>query len=96
MIANEFTKLGFPLYIIYPLAIAKIIGIIALWVIKCSGMKQWAYAGFFFNFILALSAHINIKDEKYLPAIIALVLLLTSNWFDRKLMLLKKASNEDS
>jgi len=85
MMAETFTKLGYPSYIIYPLAIAKILGLIAIWSNISKTLKEWAYAGFFFDFILALSAHINAGDGEYMPAIIALVLLLTSYFYSTKI-----------
>ncbi|MFK7908262.1 MAG: DoxX family protein, partial [Chitinophagales bacterium] len=71
MVSETFTKLGFPTYIIYPLAVAKILGLIAIWSRKSQMLKEWAYAGFFFDFLLAASAHINVGDGESFPAIIA-------------------------
>lgn len=79
--AGEFTKLGFPTWIIYPLAGIKIIGIISLWVKAIPGtLREWAYAGFFFNLILAFFAHLNINDGEQFGALIALILLITSRY----------------
>ena len=80
-VSKEFTNLGFPLWIIYPLATAKILGLIAIWTRKSKILTQWAYAGFFFNFLLAGSAHIAIGDGKFPGAVLAIVLLLTSYYF---------------
>ena len=85
MVSATFTKLGFPTYIIYPLAIAKILGLIALWTRKSEMLKEWAYAGFFFDFVLALSAHLNIGDGEFLPSIIALILLVVSYIFEKRI-----------
>lgn len=84
MVSETFTKLGFPTYIIYPLAIAKILGLIAIWTKKSAMLKEWAYAGFFFNFLLALSAHINVGDGEYLPAAVAMLLLAVSYAYSKK------------
>jgi len=84
MVSATFTKLGFPTYIIYPLAIAKILGLIAIWTKKSNALKEWAYAGFFFDFVLALTAHINISDGEYAPALLALVLLFVSYFFEKR------------
>ncbi|MEN8929128.1 MAG: DoxX family protein [Flavobacteriales bacterium] len=81
----EFQKVGFPTYIIYPLAFFKIAGLIVLWFVKNKSLKEWAYAGFFFNFLLALSAHINVNDGDFPGAIIALVLLAGSYFSYKKL-----------
>ena len=85
MVAEEFTNLGFPTYIIYPLATAKILGLLALWFSKSSTLKEWAYAGFFFNVILALSAHLAISDGGFGGAAVALVLLFVSYFTWKKL-----------
>ena len=80
-----FAALGFPVYIIYPLAILKILGVLAITTNKFGFLKEWAYAGFFFNFVLAASAHINAGDGEFMVAVIALVLLLTSYIFNRRM-----------
>ena len=75
---KTFTSLGFPTYIIYPLAIAKILGVVAILTRKSELLKEWAYAGFFFDIVIALSAHLIAKDGEFAIAIVALVLVLTS------------------
>jgi hypothetical protein len=85
-IVDVFRRLGFPVYIIYPLAAAKLLGVVAILQTKSSTLKEWAYAGFFFNFLLALSAHINAGDPilHSVPASLCLVLLFTSYVSDKK------------
>ena len=70
-----FASLGFPLYIIYPLAIAKILAVITLWAPKMATLKEWAYSALFFELLLAFSAHINANDGEYQGALMALFLL---------------------
>ena len=84
MVSVTFTRLGFPTYIIYPLAIAKILGLIAIWSRKSKMLKEWAYAGFFFDFVLALSAHLVVKDGEWIPAFVALILLSISYLWSNK------------
>ena len=84
MVSEVFQSLGFPTYVIYPLAIAKILGIVAILTKKSKMLKEWAYAGFFFDFLLAFSAHAVVKDGEMLPSAIAAVLLLVSYFFDKK------------
>lgn len=84
-VADIFTKLGFPTYIIYPLAIAKILGLIAIWTKYSKSLTEWAYAGFFFDFVLALSAHLNAGDGEWIPAAVALILLASSYYFGKRL-----------
>ncbi|MEE9432017.1 MAG: DoxX family protein [Melioribacteraceae bacterium] len=83
-ISETFIGLGYPAYIVYPLAFAKLLGLTAIWTKKSKLLKEWAYAGFFFDFIIALFAHIMISDGGFAPAVVALILLLTSYIFDKK------------
>ena len=62
-IVAGFTSFGYPTYIIYPLAIAKILGLIALWFFQKKTIVEWAYAGFFFNAILASASHFNANHD---------------------------------
>ena len=84
-VAEMFEGFGYPVYIIYPYAVLKLLGLITIWFFKNNIIKEWAYVGFFFAFILALFAHIMIKDGGYLTALIALVLLITSSLFNKKI-----------
>lgn len=84
MVEGIFKSLGYPTYIIYPLAFAKILGVLAILTKKSTFLKELAYAGFFFDFILAFSAHINTKDGGYLTALIAIILVVISYIYDKK------------
>lgn len=79
----QWDALGFPSYPIYFLGVCKVLGIMAILTKKSAFLKEWAYAGFFFNFCLALLANLNGGDKPLLP-IIAMVLLFTSYYFDKK------------
>ncbi|WP_323789049.1 DoxX family protein [Psychroserpens sp.] len=80
-----FTSFGYPTYIIYPYAIAKLLGLIALWNPNFKVLKEWAYAGFFFAFILAFFAHVMISDGEQAGALIALILLIISYIFNKRI-----------
>ena len=84
-IAPMFTKFGYPTYIIYPYAIAKLFGLVALWIPSFKIIKEWAYSGFFFAFILAFFAHYMIGDGEQGAAVVALVLLITSYITNKKI-----------
>ncbi len=84
-ISLSFLALGFPVYVIYPLAFAKILGLIAVWSDLSKTLKEWAYAGFFFNFLLAVSAHLMANDGEFAGAAMALVLLFTSYFTWKKI-----------
>lgn len=84
-INQAFINFGYPTYIIYPLAIAKILGLVAIWQNKSQALKEWAYAGFFFDLILAFFAHYMIGDGEQGASIIGMVFLLISYYFGKKL-----------
>jgi hypothetical protein len=83
-IEQAFQSLGYPTYLVYPLAIAKLLGIIAIWTKKSVVLKEWAYAGFFFDVTLAASAHINAGDGQAAVAFIALALLATIYFTEKR------------
>lgn len=84
MVSQTFVNLGFPVYIIYSLAIAKMLGVIAILSKKSKFLMECAYAGFFFDFVLTLSAHWVINDGEFFPAFIAIILLIVSYRYDKK------------
>ena len=79
-----FQSLGFPTWLIYPLAIVKILGMIALLSKKSSFLKELAYAGFLFDAILALAAHLIASDGEFPAAVVAIIAITVSWVYDRK------------
>ena len=84
MVKEMFEGLKFPIYLIYPLGIVKTLGIIAIWTNTSRLLKEWAYAGFVFNMLLAISAHLNANDGEFIASAVALVLVITSYIYNRK------------
>ncbi|OUR96902.1 hypothetical protein A9Q84_11235 [Halobacteriovorax marinus] len=82
-ISAVFVKLGYPANMVYPLAVAKILGIIAIWSRKSKTLVEFSYAGFFYTFLLAFYAHVSIGDGQEVGALVALV-LLTISYFTQK------------
>lgn len=88
-VAN-FTRLGFPLYLMTMMGIWKIAGVVAVLAPKLPLLKEWAYAGFFFAMSGAVFAHLAVADgaqEVFGPALL-LVLTVVSWYFrpaDRKI-----------
>jgi hypothetical protein len=78
-------ELGFPHYIAYVLPVTKILGVAAILTKYSKTLKEWAYAGFFFDFVLAALAHYFSGVPSPIPAIVALVLLLISYFLDKKI-----------
>lgn len=84
-VSSMFTSFGYPTYIIYPYAVAKLLGIVVLWIPNFNVLKEWAYAGFFFAFILAFFAHYMIGDGEQMGAVLAMVLLMVSYVFGKRM-----------
>ena len=83
MVAGFFEFLGYPTYIIYPLAALKITAVIVLLVNKGIRLKEWVYAGLFFNFTLAFFAHIMMHDGGQGTALVGLILLVSTYILNR-------------
>ena len=79
-----FESLGFPKWLIYPLAIGKIAAVAVILSNKGGALKQWVYAGLFFNTTLAFFAHIMAGDGEQIGALIAIVLVLSSYFLGKK------------
>jgi len=92
---DSMTHLGYPVYFVTLLGIAKILGVVALLIPKYPLLKEWAYAGFFFMMSGAIFTHIaagNSMSEIF-PSLLLLLLTIVSWYFrpaDRKLILVNQ------
>ncbi|MCM5662216.1 DoxX family protein [Galbibacter mesophilus] len=77
-------SLNYPSYLLYILIIAKALGIIALLAPIKGVVKEWAYAGLFFNFLFAFIAHYMAGDGEGGGAVIAMVLLMASYFLGKQ------------
>lgn len=81
-------SIGYPYDVLYLLAIAKILGIIALLVPGFNRLKEWAYAGFTFDLIGACYAFYMIgtpvADTAFM--LVGLVLVFGSYIYHHKLL----------
>ncbi|GAB5409009.1 MAG: hypothetical protein BalsKO_13740 [Balneolaceae bacterium] len=84
MVAEVFESLGVPTAVIYPLALAKVLGLVAIWTNKSKILKELAYLGFALDFILAFSAHLMASDGGAIPPLVALAILSVSYFYNRK------------
>ena len=62
MVQGYFELKGFAPWIVIPLAVAKILGVVAVLTDKSSILREWAYAGFFYDVILASTMHYMTGD----------------------------------
>ncbi|PHS54678.1 MAG: hypothetical protein COB01_00605 [Lutibacter sp.] len=86
MIQQAFQSFGYPTYLIYPLVVAKLSAVVVLLTQKQSFLKEWAYAGLFFEFVLAIFAHVMVNDGEQMAAVMAMVLLVISYIFGKKIV----------
>lgn len=77
-VAAIVTQLGYPPYILYPLAAAKLLAVTAILTNRSALLREWAYAALFFNMVLALAAHLTSGVPGAPVVMVALALLLTS------------------
>ena len=82
----SFAHLGYPPYLIVPLEIAKLLGVVAVVSNASAFLRHLAYAGFFYHLLLALSAHLAAGDGPAMMtgALLGLVLLAGAYHFDRR------------
>ncbi|MCZ4695745.1 hypothetical protein DWB61_13540 [Ancylomarina euxinus] len=82
-VVDYFTSYGYPIYLIYPLALAKIMGSLIILSNKNKFLKELAYMGFFYNLILAFFAHLMINEFDPIPTL-SLILLFLSYFTGKK------------
>ena len=89
--AKMLSAIGYRPYVLQLLAIAKILGIIAILTPGFPRLKEWAYAGFMFDLIGAsvsfYASGFAVKDWAFIPVLIAL--LVCSYIFYHKRLKLK-------
>jgi hypothetical protein len=78
MVEEGFRHFGYPAYLISVLIVAKIAAPAAILTRVSVRLSDLAYAGIFYHLILAISAHLNAGDGGFVPALVALVLMITS------------------
>jgi len=82
-VESFFQSLNYPSYIVIPLAVLKVCGVAMLLWRGIPWLTEWAYAGIFFDVVLAAAAHANAEQSVTL-SLIALVLLLLSYFFGKE------------
>ena len=80
-------KLGYPPHFIYLLGIAKLSGIIVLLIPnRLLRLKEWVFAGIFFDIIFAFFSKIAVLGfPSTIDAIVAFVIISVTYWHFRKL-----------
>jgi len=87
MVRGFFDALGYPNYLVIPLAILKVLGIIAVLSRKSKLLTEWAYAGFFMDAVLAFVAHTVAQDGGTMFSVIAILGTIFSRYMYGRLYL---------
>jgi hypothetical protein len=79
-IAESMSALGYPLYVMTILGVAKLLGVTALVTPGRPLLKEWAYAGFTFHLLGATASHLFVGDSlaETLPPVVLLGLMAAS------------------
>ncbi|MEP3390574.1 MAG: DoxX family protein [Reichenbachiella sp.] len=80
-----FVRLNYPAYLVIPLAVAKILAVIAIVSRWSKTLKEWAYVGLLIDFSLAFFAHYEAQDGGHTLAAFAIMTLLISYLFEKRL-----------
>jgi hypothetical protein len=76
--------LGYPAYFLTIIGVWKLLGVVAVLILKFKLLKEWAYAGFFFLLSGAIISHLAVGDaalELFGPAL--LLFLTVMSWYFR-------------
>jgi hypothetical protein len=74
-------KLGYPAYIIPALGLGKVLAILAILWPGLPRLKEWAYAGIFFNMLGAIVSHVACKDAAWTIIVTVTIAAITlASW----------------
>lgn len=78
--------LGYPMYLLTMSGVAKLFGAAALLQNKFKALKEWAFAGFFIEFIFAIWSHAAVGDggaDTAMPLVFLVYLFVTYYFWKR-------------
>jgi hypothetical protein len=86
-VVHSMELIQMPVYLLYLLGILKILGVIAIWFSPYKWLKEWAYAGFTFDFLGAIfgfiaTGHLVLPDIIMAP--VGMLLCLATFYFWKK------------
>ena len=81
MTVDGIVKLGYPSYIVPALGLGKVLAILAILWPGLPRLKEWAYAGIFFNMAGAFVSHIAHRDPMWSVVVTAVIGAITlASW----------------
>ncbi|KIG13508.1 hypothetical protein DB30_08020 [Enhygromyxa salina] len=75
--------LGYPLYLMPLLGVAKLLGAMAIVAPAYPRLKEWAYAGIVFDLVGAMYSQIRMNEAEQIIAPMLLLLLALGSWYLR-------------
>lgn len=85
MVKGFFESFNYPTYFVIPLAVAKVLGVAMVLWRKSKWLTEWAYAGFFFDLVLATLAHYHAGHPILGFSVYALIALFPSYFLGKYL-----------
>ena len=79
-VSDTLMHLGYPLYLLTIMGVAKVLAVVALLAPGLPRLKEWAYAGVVFVYLGAASSHFAVgdpTDQVVVPTMFAVVALLS-------------------
>jgi len=83
VIQGHYQDYQYPSYLVVPMAIAKIFAIAVILLRKPKWVMEWAYAGLFFDLVLASFAHYRLGDSSLTITLLGILFLLVSYFFGK-------------
>ena len=84
-LAETYGQLGYPAVLVIPLAIAKLLAVVAILTKKVKVLKTLAYYGLAIDFVIAAISHVITGVGSPIPPLVAFAILVVSLVYDRKL-----------
>jgi len=84
--AVSIVHLGYPLYLMRILGLAKILGAVAIVTNRSRTLAEWAYAGFVFDLVGAVASHLIVGDGPIAvaPAVMLALVLASYRFYPRR------------
>jgi hypothetical protein len=96
-VVQDVRSIGYPTYVLYIIGVWKVLAVAALLWPRLPRLREWAYAGVFFEMSGAVASHVLVGDPvgQYAAPLAFTFLTLASWWFqpDRETPWIRKSGN---
>jgi hypothetical protein len=84
VVLDGIRPLGYPDYFLRLLGVAKLLGVVGLFVPRMPRVREWAYAGFTFDLIAAIVSHLVTGTAAHAPAAMMALALMSASYVLRR------------